>query len=1026
MPVYSCEKCNKTFNQKGDYTKHTNRKIPCDGTNIIEKVSKLEGKVKHLEEIYVIPEYTKVKKSVDNIPIECDTSEEMSTSENTDESKTSLIKLWESKKHTMNTSTLKKVADILNCDYLSKIKKCDIIEKVSTNLYEKYEDAECATDELKQKLIKLFNIKSGSRSHLNNIDIIVKAPKKKTLKQEQPTSIKKTISENPISVDETKYEKKIEKKSTNPIHKLVDIMHNIMRDSESISGKKAYNDMIKLLCLRFIEPYLNGGLKYLIDYNYNINGEDLNQYKYLLHFNALHDEVKSKGDEVLEDTLYKIYDMLSYHTNFECIFKKKKTFNCSKGITLRKCIDAINTELDGYDFETSKSDIIGEIHEYFVNKHSKSNDAAFGQFFTPRTLINLTNKLYKELFPDNKPKSFYEPCMGTGGFIMGMYDDLSEEERTLIPGSSFHGIEREPDSYASGMLNLLLTFNPADANTKIPLIECKSSLINNSTKTYDRINTNPPFAVSIEYKELLSSIPDLKITESNNSNSEENDRVTMKTMYPIENNKADGFACFLQHCMFKLSENGVCSIVLPDGRFFTKEGKLQKMRKYLLENCVLKAVLNVPSGVFEHTGTSTAVLFFTKIQGQKTENVEFYMTRVDNANKCIGYEKLGDVSIDEIKKNDYVLSWSTYKPEILPEYKDVEWKTIGEICEFIPKSKRQASYGKKIGSYRFYTSSQNKKLFCDDADYTQPLLILGTGGVANIKYDTKFSCSADNILLKRKIDSTSNLVYMYYYLLSNIDMINNLFSGAGIKHINSDKVSKIKIPIPSIEKQNAIVEHCDKITELKNNAETAITTLESLAKTYHDDNICKMHHDGTEWKTIGEICEFNIGNTPSRNNLDYWGGKNKWVSVKELNNNIIIDTKEYITDLGVQNSSVKLFNINTILMSFKLSIGKMGIAGIPLYTNEAIVGINPKENSNINYLYMYYYLMNSDVSKMASGCIGAGNLNKTSISKIKISIPSIEKQNEMIEYYDFLHNAINEQKKIIKNYDLIIKNAISL
>ena len=86
------------------------------------------------------------------------------------------------------------------------------------------------------------------------------------------------------------------------------------------------------------------------------------------------------------------------------------------------------------------------------------------------------------------------------------------------------------------------------------------------------------------------------------------------------------------------------------------------------------------------------------------------------------------------------------------------------------------------------------------------------------------------------------------------------------------------------------------------------------------------------------------------------------MSLKKLNNTIITDTKEKITDLGVKNSNVKLLPINTILFSFKLSIGKMGIVGVPLYTNEAIAGINSKNEELIinKYLLVLYISLTSD------------------------------------------------------------------
>ena len=95
--------------------------------------------------------------------------------------------------------------------------------------------------------------------------------------------------------------------------------------------------------------------------------------------------------------------------------------------------------------------------------------------------------------------------------------------------------------------------------------------------------------------------------------------------------------------------------------------------------------------------------------------------------------------------------------------------------------------------------------------------------------------------------------------------------------------------------------------------------------------------EGVEYKTLGEVCKVNIGGTPSRDINEYYqNGNNLWVSVRELNRGYIYDTTEKITDLGIKNSNVKLLEKDSILFSFKLSIGKTAIAGKPLYTNEAI------------------------------------------------------------------------------------------
>lgn len=178
-----------------------------------------------------------------------------------------------------------------------------------------------------------------------------------------------------------------------------------------------------------------------------------------------------------------------------------------------------------------------------------------------------------------------------------------------------------------------------------------------------------------------------------------------------------------------------------------------------------------------------------------------------------------------------------------------------------------------------------------------------------------------------------------------------------------------------------------------------------------DENL----NDDIVVKNLEEICNFEIGGTPNRSNDEYYkNGNNLWISVKELNGGYIYDTTEKITDLGVKNSSVKLYDKDTILFSFKLSIGKTGIVGKKMYSNEAITGILSKNKEILDNKYLYYYLTLNDFTKNASGVLGNGSLNKKSLAKIKILIPPIEKQKEIVEYLDYIYenNIMSSNKQI--------------
>ena len=146
-------------------------------------------------------------------------------------------------------------------------------------------------------------------------------------------------------------------------------------------------------------------------------------------------------------------------------------------------------------------------------------------------------------------------------------------------------------------------------------------------------------------------------------------------------------------------------------------------------------------------------------------------------------------------------------------------KTLGEVCTFLPKSKRQASYGIKQGIYPFYTSSQSCNKYCNIYDYEEECLIIGTGGTANIKYSNMFSCSTDNFIIK--INKDQLIKYIYYYLLINIKILQKGFIGVGLQHISKEYLCNIKILIPSIERQKEIIKYCESndilIKQLENN-----------------------------------------------------------------------------------------------------------------------------------------------------------------------------------------------------------------
>lgn len=178
---------------------------------------------------------------------------------------------------------------------------------------------------------------------------------------------------------------------------------------------------------------------------------------------------------------------------------------------------------------------------------------------------------------------------------------------------------------------------------------------------------------------------------------------------------------------------------------------------------------------------------------------------------------------------------------------------------------------------------------------------------------------------------------------------------------------------------------------------------------------------GWEWIKLGRMCEIQIGGSPRTKVPEYWGQGYTWVSIADLNNEIVTTSKKEITDSGVANSNVKLIEPGTILMSFKLTIGKLGIAGKQLYTNEAIAALPVKtdweDRLSVSYLFnsLKAIPLTADVDRAAKG----KTLNKKKVAELLIPIPypsdpqkSLDIQKRIVARLEALLQEVRESRKI--------------
>lgn len=175
---------------------------------------------------------------------------------------------------------------------------------------------------------------------------------------------------------------------------------------------------------------------------------------------------------------------------------------------------------------------------------------------------------------------------------------------------------------------------------------------------------------------------------------------------------------------------------------------------------------------------------------------------------------------------------------------------------------------------------------------------------------------------------------------------------------------------------------------------------------------------------LDEIFDLQMGKTPSRNNADYWtDGQYDWVSIADLGSyqKYVEDTKERISALAVQESGIKSVPANTVIMSFKLSLGKTAITQEPVYTNEAIMAFIPTGKYAVLPDYFYYLFSAKDWTKGTNRAVMGTTLNKATLGAVSITVPPIDEQRKIAAILDKVSDLIAKRRQQLDKLDEMVK-----
>ena len=326
---------------------------------------------------------------------------------------------------------------------------------------------------------------------------------------------------------------------------------------------------------------------------------------------------------------------------------------------LQKIITGLD---DLYEHDIADLDMQGDLYEYMLGKLSTAGQN--GQFRTPKHI----REMMVELLSPTPEDTICDPACGTAGFLVSSAEFIRKHnEDTMTPeqwkhftGEAFCGFDTDPTMLRISAMNLMLH------SISHPDIDYKDSVSkqNELSDRYTICLANPPFKGTVDAESIhdnLKAVTNTKKTE----------------------------LLFLALFLRMLKKGGQCACIVPDGVLFGSSKAHKSIRKEVVENHQLRAVISMPSGVFKpYAGVSTAVLIFTKTGAGGTEQVWFYDMKAD------GFSL--DDKRSEINENDI--------PDIISRFRNLnleEGRARTEQSFFVPKSEIVGNgYDLSINKYK--------------------------------------------------------------------------------------------------------------------------------------------------------------------------------------------------------------------------------------------------------------------------------------------------------------------------------------
>lgn len=676
------------------------------------------------------------------------------------------------------------------------------------------------------------------------------------------------------------------------------------------------------------------------------------------------------------------------------------------------------------EFSYDNSEDLGNAFEYLLSIMGSQGDA--GQFRTPRHIIDMM----VEIVDPKKNDTILDPACGTAGFLISAYKHIlatnvdengkstltSDDKKRLT--ENLAGYDISPDMVRLSRVNMYLHRFTKPQISEYDTLSSEEKWDDN----YDVILANPPFMT-----------PKGGIIPHNR--------------YMIKAKRAE--VLFVDYIAEHLNPTGKAAIIVPEGIVFQSANAYKDLRRYLVDDGLLYAVVSLPAGVFNpYSGVKTSILFLDKTLAKQKEEILFVKMNNDGfdlgaqrreikqndipdiVNIFKAYQSGKDVSKnplvtlakkDEIAKQDYVLVGDKYcvTQKTYGQWEQVE---LGDVLTYEQPTKYIVETVDYDDSYNtpVLTAGQSFVLgYTNECHgiYTSPLPVIifddFTTDTKFVNFPFKVKSSAMKIL---KNDPLKTDIKYLYYVIKSINFDHGIHKRYWIS-----EYSKIKIPMPPLSIQKEIVEQIEMYQNIIDGARQVVDNYRPTIKISPDWEMGSLH----------EFCDFVRG--------PFGGSLKKEIFVDDgylvyeqyhaINNDFDFG-RYFITEQKFK--EMKRFEVfaNDILISCSGTIGKIAIVpethkkGI---INQALLKLTPK--STVLPMFVKLYLESSVIQKKYfTNQSGAAIQNVVSVKELKeIPFPniSIDEQRAIVEQVVSEMDKVKECEELIKIFEKKITDKIS-